>query len=237
MSAPTTKRELFAAVADLIGAGWHTMPDRSPFKGTGAPGNYLEHLLGFDPGAADIPDALGWELKWHTARSHLVTLFHKTPDNSPEIIRFMVRKYGKRDTQGRLSFRHTIDPTSRTAAQRFVPVCDDGVLVVRRRAGNGDPVPRWSQDSLLGAAEGKLRRLLLVLGERRGQKVRFLRAEAYDTFSLTDFFVEVERGVIVIDFDVREARPGSHGMRDHGTKFRVRPEHICRLYMGKQRIR
>ena len=236
MSTPTNRRELFAAITDLIEAGWHTMPDESPYKGTGAPGNYLEHLLGFTPGAADIPDALGWELKWHTPRTHLLTLFHKTPDNSPEIIRYMVRKYGKKDAKGRLSFRHTIDPTSRAAAQRFMPVYDAGQLVVRRRDGNG-MVPRWSQDSILGAAGGKLRRLLLILGERKGQQVKFTRADAYDTFSLTDFFVEVERGVIVIDFDARESSPGSHGMRDHGTKFRVRPEHVCRLYMNKQRVR
>ncbi len=55
MSAPNNRKELFAAITDLIDTGWHTMPDRSPYKGTGAPGNYLEHKLGFDPGSADIP--------------------------------------------------------------------------------------------------------------------------------------------------------------------------------------
>ncbi len=148
----------------------------------------------------------------------------------------MVRNYGKRDSKDRLSFRHTVDPTSRSEAQKFKPMYDAGELTVRHKDGSG-PVPRWSQDSLLAAVGGKLRRLLLVLGERKGQQVNFLRAEAYDTFSLTDFFAEVERGVIMIDFDAREAEPGSYSMRDHGTKFRVRPENICRLYMNKRRIR
>lgn len=238
MSTPTTPKELFKAISALVDAGWHEMPDRSPYLGTGAPGNYLEYLLGFNPGAADIPDALGWELKWYTPKSNLVTLFHKTPDNSPDVIRDMVRQYGKRDAKGRLSFRHTINPTQRSGSQRFIPEFDvkAAQLVVRPKNGTG-PVPRWSQDTLLNVVAGKMRRLLFVRGERKGCRVLFTRAEAYKTFSLTDFFVEVESGVIVVDFDAREAKPGSEGMRDHGTKFRVKPENICRLYMEKERIR
>ena len=45
------------------------------------------------------------------------------------------------------------------------------------------------------------------------------------------------RGTILIDFDARESSPGSHGMRDHGTKFRIPPENVCRLYVDKQHIR
>ncbi len=80
----------------------------------------------------------------------------------------MVREYGKLDLHGRLSFRHTVDPTSRSNVQRFTPVHDAGMLVVRLRDGNGDPVPCWSKDTLLGAVGAKLRRLLLVQGERQG---------------------------------------------------------------------
>lgn len=104
-------------------------------------------------------------------------------------------------------------------------------------------MPRWSDQSLLGAVGAKLRRLILVKGEKRTikgtntQEVRYLQADAYEEFSLVDFIAEVLRGVIVIDFDAREDAPGSHAMRDHGTKFRIPPDEICRLYMDKRRIR
>lgn len=31
-------------------------------------------------------------------------------------------------------------------------------------------------------------------------------------------------GIIVVDFDVREAKAGSKGLRNHGTKSRVAPD-------------
>ena len=231
---PTNRKELFDRLIELMAQGWHVMPDHSPYRGTGGPGIYLEHLLGFEPNSRDLPDALGWELKWHTARTNFVTLFHKTPDNSPEIIRYMVRKHGIKDAKGRLSFRHTINPGHRSA--KFTPVYDNGVLIMCPRKGNG-PVPRWTAQGLEAAAGAKLRRLLLVKGEKDGQRIRFLQTDAYQEFSIVDFIAEVERGTIVIDFDVRESKPGSIGMRDHGTKFRIKPEEVCRLYMDKQRLR
>ena len=225
---------MFEAISELTRSGWRTLPDG--YGGTGGPGVYLEHQLGFDPKGADRPDALGWELKWYTERTNLITLFHKTPDNSPEIIRYMVRKYGQRNKAGLLSFRHTIDPASRSEAQKFMPHYDSGLLSVRPRKGNG-LIPRWSEQSLLAAAGAKLRRLLLVKGERKGSEIRFVQADAFQEFSLTDFIAEVLRGTILIDFDAREQKPGSIGMRDHGTKFRIPPVQVCRLYMDKNRIR
>ena len=47
----------------------------------------------------------GWELKWHSERTHLVTLFHKEADGPEAIMRYMVRRYGIRDAKGRRSFR------------------------------------------------------------------------------------------------------------------------------------
>ena len=173
---------------------------------------------------------MGWELKWWTDKTHLVTLFHKEPDGPWKIMRYMVRKYGQRDGQGRMSFRHTIKGKS----DRFKIVDDRGQLIVRPVRGNG-PVPYWSHDELIGAAGAKLRRLVMVKGERTDGRVRFLRADAYETFSLIDFVGEVLRGEIAIDFDCREMTPDSDGLRNHGTKFRIPPGSVCRLYAKKQR--
>ena len=56
------------------------MPVDSHDGGSGGPGVFLEDLLGLTAGGMDIPDAVGWELKWHTDRTGLVTLFHKESD-------------------------------------------------------------------------------------------------------------------------------------------------------------
>ena len=178
-----------------------------------------------------MPDAVGWELKWYTDKTSLVTLFHKEADGPEAIMRYMVHKHGWKDKEGRLSFRHTIKGRS----DRFKIEDSGGQLVVRPRKGNG-PVPYWSHEELLGAAGAKLRRLIMVKGERKNGQVRFLKADAYQTFNIVDFIVEVLRGEIAIDFDCREAKPGSAGLRNHGTKFRIVPHSVCRLYMRKERL-
>ena len=48
------------------------MPEESRCNGSGAPGLFLEDLLGAPAGGHDIPDAVGWELKWHSDRTSLV---------------------------------------------------------------------------------------------------------------------------------------------------------------------
>ncbi len=229
---PRTQRELFERVREIIDHGWYDFSGERPYGGTGGPGRFLEDLLGLTAGSVDMPDAVGWELKWYTEKTHLVTLFHKEADGPRHIMRCMVRNYGWKDKQGRLSFRHTI----RGRSDRFVVNDKGGQLVVRPRKGKG-PVPYWSHGELIGAAGAKLRRLLMVKGERKAGRIRFLQADAYETFNLTDFIVEVLRGEIAIDFDCRESKPGSTGLRNHGTKFRMVPQSICRLYMRKERIR
>ncbi len=229
VSPPKSKRELFECVRAVIAHGWYDLP--SKYGGTGGPGMFLEDLLGLTAGAMDIPDAVGWELKWYTKKTTLVTLFHKEANGPEAIMCYMVRKYGRKDNKGRLSFRHTI----RGKSDRFRVDDSGNQLVVRPLKGNG-PVPYWSHEELIAAAGAKLRRLLMVKGERTNGRLRFLQADAYETFHLADFVFEVLRGEIAIDFDCREARPGSDGLRNHGTKFRITPASVCRLYMRKERL-
>lgn len=149
------------------------MPPTARSAGTGGPGNYLEDLLGLNVGNQDIADAIGWEVKYYTASTHLITLFHKEP--RPEnIIRYMVRRWGWKDKQGRMSFRHTIAGRS----DRFKLETDGNQIVVRPLKGDG-PNPYWTHDDLLNIAGGKLRRLALVKGERDGKRVRFLHADCF----------------------------------------------------------
>lgn len=228
---PNSKKELFARLRQIIELGWQDMPAEPRYNGTGAPGNYLEDLIGLKAGNQDIADIIGWEVKFFNPKTNYITLFHKEPQ--PEgIMRYMVSKYGWKDAEGRLSFRHTIAGRS----DRFIVVDDAGNVIVRPLKGNGVPVPMWTHDTLLGVAGGKLRRLMLVRGERKEQKVRFHRVDCFENLHLTLLIAEMIQGTIAIDFDVREAKPGSVGLRNHGTKFRVMPDNVCRLYLKKERL-
>ena len=160
---PRTRRELFEKLKAVIEQGPYEMPAASPYNGTGGPGVFLEDLLGLSAGGLDIPDAVGWELKWYTDKTSLVTLFHKEADGPAEIMRRMVREYGWKDAHGRLSFRHTI------RENRIVLRVDDkdGRIIVRPLKGSG-PVPYWSHEEIIAAAGSKLRRLLLV--KRRAER-------------------------------------------------------------------
>jgi len=99
-----------------------------------------------------------------------------------------------------------------------------------------DAAPVWAHDDLLNIAVGKLRRLILIEGERDGQKVRSGRVDFFENFHLELFVYEVVRGNSCIDFDVRGTSPGSVGLRNYGTKYRVSPENLCRLYSKKERF-
>ena len=228
---PRTKRELFERLRNVLDAGWQIMPNKRRYNGTGAPGNFLEDLLGLTAGNLDMPDSVGWELKYYTQKTSLITLFHKEPQPQT-VMRYMVSRYGWKDSHGRLSFRHTI----RGRSDRFRVFADTGRIVVRPLKGNGI-VPHWTDEILMNIAASKLRRLLLVKGERRNTRgVRFYQADCFENLQLAFFTAEVVNGTVCIDFDCRELTPGSRGLRNHGTKFRIPPENICRIYMRKERF-
>ena len=227
---PKTQKELFHRLITICQHDPYQMPDER-YKGTGAPGLFLEDLLGLGTGNKDIPDSVGCELKYYTVKTNLITLFHKEPQPQG-IMRYMVSKFGWKDSQGRLSFRHTISGKS----DRFRITADAGQIVVRPLKKAPGLVPFWSSDDILSAVGGKIRRLVCVRGERKGQEVTYNRIDYYENVLLTDFIYEVVRGTVNIDFDVREMKPGSIGLRNHGTKFRVSPNDIGRLYAKKNRL-
>ncbi|MFN2510789.1 MAG: MvaI/BcnI family restriction endonuclease [Pyrinomonadaceae bacterium] len=228
-TAPLNKKDLFARMREIIALGAQVMPKIPRYNGTGGPGNFLEDLIGLRAGNMDIADIIGWEVKYYTPQTNYITLFHKEPGPAG-IMRYMVSKYGWKDAQGRLSFRHTI--AGRT--DRFQVWDDAGNVIVRPLKGNG-PVPIWTHDTILNAAN-KLKRLLLVKGERSGDKVKFFRADMFESLHLTLLVSELINGTVAIDFDAREMHPGGTALRNHGTKFRVMPDNVCRLYLKKERF-
>lgn len=229
--APLNKGQMVIRLREILKSGWSEMPgDVLRYNGTGAPGNFLEDLLGLTSGNQDIADCVGWEVKFFTPKTSLITLFHKEPEPAG-IMRYMVSRWGWKDKHGRLSFRHTINGQS----DRFTVVNDAGSIIVRPLKGNG-PVPTWTHDTLLNIAGGKLRRLVGVQGQRKGRLIKFDRADLYQNLHLTRLAENLVSGRIAIDFDVREMTPGSRGLRNHGTKFRVSLDNLPKLYEKHERL-
>ena len=226
---PSNKAELLSNLLKIVRHGKYEMPE-DRYNGTGGPGIFLEDLLGLNSQNKDIPDSLGYELKYYTEKTNLITLFHKEP--SPiGVVSYMVQKYGWLDQHGRKSFRHTISGRS----DRFKIESDANQIIVRRIGGNG-LVPYWTHDELLNAMAYKLRRLILVKGNKSGQTVVYERADLFEELEMSLFILEICTGTINIDFDARENVKGKTTLRNHGTKFRISPKNICRIYSKKERI-
>ncbi|MDE0250189.1 MAG: hypothetical protein OXK72_04180, partial [Gammaproteobacteria bacterium] len=65
MTAPKNRKELLTRLTEIVQHGEYTMPAQR-YSGTGAPGIFLEDLLELTAGNQDIPDSMGWELKYYS---------------------------------------------------------------------------------------------------------------------------------------------------------------------------
>lgn len=219
--------EFFARLKGVIERGWIPIPDNPGYSGTGGPGLFLEELCGVNVNNRDGPDTGVWELKFHGGLSPL-TLFHLTPQPKGNMHN-VVRSYGWPDAQGRISFRHTIWGSS---PRGFRIVDDSNRLIVRNDGPNNDPnvePPYWTHDSLINAFVYKLRRLAVVHGKKRNGQVRYESARLHWEPNISKFIRAVEQGVVAVDFDARTNLVGK-GLRDHGTKFRVKIDDLGHLY-------
>lgn len=223
---------MFSRLRGLIKTKIFKLPDYPGFGGTGGPGLLLEELLGFPRNKHDGPDSGTWEIKFHSGGSPL-TLFHKTPEPD-RVMHSMVRNCGWDDKDGRTSFRHTIWGKS----PRGFEVVDSGNRLIVRNERYPDVIPPyWTHDTLLNAFAYKLRRLVVVHGSRskKNSTVNFEFSQLHWEPSLTSFIDAIQRGIIAVDFDARTTDNG-HGLRDHGTKFRVSIDNLSKLYQKTQKF-
>jgi len=220
--------ELFARMRCLLGSDWVPIPDKPGYGGSGAAGKLLEERLGVDGGNLDLPDAGRWELKFHSG-SALVTLFHLEAEPKGHLHE-IVRTFGWPDKRGRTSFRHTIHGQS----DRGFRVSDENGRITLRHKDHPDIVwAHWTHDKIMNAFSGKLRRLIAVKGRRKTvggiKHVRYDSACRYWEPTISGIAEAVDRGTIAVDFDARTQERGN-GLRNHGTKFRVKAEDLHSLY-------
>ena len=229
MRMPT--RNVRELLNDVLAEGKHEIPPDQGFEGTGAPGLYLEHLLGLRTSNVDVPDAGAWEVKYTSGRA-LTTLFHKDPYPRGKAIRYIINRWGWIGKNKLQSFRHTICGESAD-----FHVVDDANSIWVRRTRDDDISPYWPHDELVTAFARKLGNLILVKGSysRKRRVVRYDSAELLSGAKTTQLIRSIANGLICIDFDAYIRANGS--IRNHGTKFRIRPDDIRRLYARRQPVR
>lgn len=223
---PRSSAAAFAEIKRIINMGWIDIPDKKSYRGTGKPGRLLEHLLGIDENNQDSPDLMDWEVKFHGGNAP-ITLFHKDPEPRG-IMRNLVHEHGWKDSQDRISFRHTLGGES---DRGFYVVNESDRVVVRHRSKD-TVVPFWRHNTLLNAIGAKLRRLIVVEGKVKSKERRVIyqKATAFWDFKLLDFFNALEKGTVLIDFDARTNKGAGSSLRNHGTKFRAKLANIESLY-------
>ena len=111
---------------------------------------------------------------------------------------------------------------------------ESGRLTVRNDSRSDMQWPYWTHDRLLNAFGSKLRRLLVVKGTRQPKRMRYESARLYWEPQIRLFVEAVARGIVAIDFDARTNN--GRGLRNHGTKFRIRHDDLHHLYHQHQQF-
>ena len=230
MSAAMSDTDLFARLRGILKRGWIHIPDYPGYGGTGAPGKILEELLGIDGGNRDTPDAGKWEIKFHS-RSALLTLFHLEGEPKGHM-HHMVRQFGWPDDKGRTSFRHTL---YQGRSRLNLHIANESNRITVRHPDVSDIVwPYWTHDKLINAFASKFRRLIVVNGSKRSGYVRYEVAHLYEEPTITMFVEAIAKGIVCIDFDARTNN--GRGLRNHGTKFRVKYDDLKHLYNRRRKF-
>lgn len=226
---PPSSKASFKKITEILQGGTFEFPAEG-YGGHGAPGRMLESLLDVAENNADSPDLADWEVKFHGGRS-LLTLFHKEPQPRG-IINKMVDFYGWDDEEGRISFRHTISGPS---PRGFLVENAADRITIRNTQHPDGPVAHWLHNTLFNAFSAKLRRLIVVDGEVLAdpRRVTFETATAYWEPDIVNLSKAIADGIFYVDFDARTKAARGSSIRNHGTKFRIKPENLEKVYTHK----
>ena len=229
---PVISDDVSSRLREIRDAGGFTLPNPlniPGYGGTGGPGRWMERLLGLhDSGNADIPDSGAWELKTHSGRS-LLTLFHQE-HASGMTINQICEKWGILTKSGRC-FRHTVRGDQWSSGKRISGFClMPDWSVYHRDTGTPTEVVRWEPNRVVGHLAQKLRRLIYVSTERvkNSDQVLVHQVSLWWDPKVTELENLVKNGVMQVDFDACIRADGS--IRNHGTKFRIKPDALGDLY-------
>jgi hypothetical protein len=249
-----TKDQLIERLKQIAASGW--IPN-ARHGNHGGIGNTLEDLLGIEENNLPIPNAAEWELKARRKGNSLITLFHMEP--SPTAIQFIPRLFlpsygwqhkeaGMKYPANEMSFRQTINAKTYTDRGFIIKVdrSEEKILisfdiskvaqrhlswvgVIRGGIGIGElsPQPYWGFDDLRSKVGTKLLNCFYVQAEVKKEAgmefYKYSKVWMLQKFSFDNFLLEIEKANVLVDFDARTGH-------NHGTKFRIRQNHIPNLY-------
>lgn len=196
----------------------------------------------------------------------LVTLKHiePSPRSARIVANLLVPMYGwkhkeagKKYPSTEQSFRSTIDTINYTNrgfrlhldrrqgklsltfdakyAQIQNPDIAEWLNAVEQRIGLGpiSPEPYWGLADLEHEIGAKLKNCFYVIAESKLESeqefFKYVRLQILSGFSFDRFLKLLEEGVIFVDFDARTGH-------NHGTKFRIKQNHLWQLYSNVQDI-
>ncbi|MDO5561855.1 MAG: MvaI/BcnI family restriction endonuclease [bacterium] len=250
-----TKEKLIDKLKELSALGW---VENGRFGNHGGIGNSLEDYLGIKENNLPIPNAAEWELKAQRAGSaSLTTLFHCEP--SPRAIKFVPQVFlplygwkhqeaGTKYLDSEMSFRQTI--SGNTFSDRgFKVVVDrknEKVIItfeadkvgskhsewldrIRQSVGLKElnPQPYWGFSDLSNKAGTKLLNCFYVQAETKKENGKefywYNKIYMLKGFKFDGFLNAIDEGNLFVDFDARTGH-------NHGTKFRLKQNHLSSLY-------
>ena len=248
-----SEAQLLEKLREIIAHGAY---DLSAYEGTGGNGGVgalLEQLLGIKGNNAPVPDAVEFEIKSKTGNS-LLTMLHREPKGQGRnALGSVIPVFGwpmseKANQPGTLSFRQTIN--CNPSPRGFRVVLEDKAIKaifnpenvteehqgwladIRARENpppDGDSVwLEWTRDEISRVITAKFKNLILVCATRRGANVTFTDFSVMKGFLQSEFYEEMRKGSVYVDIDAKKAP--SAGVRNHGTKFRIRTDSLLAIY-------
>ncbi len=222
--ATISDKELCQRISSVLTHGWYDIPEK--YNGTGAPGVFLQELLGFKADSSDTPDGGRWEVKFHSDKTAQVTLFSLEAKPTGHLD-YLLDNFGWPDSAGRTAFGHTIKGNN--PSNRGFYIADDGEFLRLCHPDMDELMaPGWLKDELINSLVYKLRRLLSVTGRSESRRVIYEEAKFYASPRCTEFPEMILSGRVAVEFDVK--RSEGRSPRNHGTALRVRPDNLAMLY-------
>lgn len=227
-------------------------PNTRPNNKDGGIGNTFEDLLGVEENNKKEADFEGIEIKTQRfLTGSSVSLFSKSPDFPKKANNYLRDTYGEirqeehsdkkilfasvyGNREGEVYSKYKMKLNVNREAQRIE-------LLIKNLEGNLLETIYWNFSTIKKASH-KLDTLFLVFADTKivdGKKFcHFTKGELYHKFDFEKFLIEVEKGIIQFDIRIGVYNSGKNygKTHDHGSGFRIKPQHFSALYTSFEKI-
>ena len=241
-----TSEKLLALLREVASRGWI----QATKDGDTAVGHTLETELGIKANSSKLPDYLG-EIELKSGRvgslslqgkrrtSSKKSLFSKVPNwkLSPLNAGDILRRFGSKDTNGRLNLSVTVSNTpNRQGLFVLLDERSGHVLGKAKTSGSEELIVVWMLEELQEDLGNKHKETFWVEAESRHlegkEQFRYIRVHHTQKPLIANLGHLLSEGIITMDFTLSEKLSG--GVRDHGYLFRIDPRNLGLLFPSIQ---